>query len=663
MDNRKHIKQAKAGVSILYNTKNGASAEGDFLPARRLSLRRFAPLILQAILALTSITANAGLHTLAEIGQPAADFPPGFIYWSVRSPVVGGSGHVAFIGAADVSIGSTAENRNAVWSGHPHQLNAVIKEGESPVGFEANTVFRSASQDTVVVSDSGSVAFKAQMKGANPNAALIAAVDGTSYGVIQGGSHAEGFPAGTNVFSLVRFAFTDAGMAILGAATTGQMAIWFWNNSVLELILAAGDEISDLYPGCSVSPFLLNDLNQAGEILFYAFLTSNGQVSCPTWGLFSWKRGVFRKIAARNDYVPGTPVNSYISSLEISGIGSSINDNGETSFLPMFTDPQQGSYLRGAWIGTANGQMNPVLLLGEELPDSTSELIQGFSVGVSNAYLYTAGKVTTSSFAEAILAGPPKQNFSYPDFSDLGQSHLSLLVHSDFQPPGFDATWYFDTIGDPLLNNKDTVAFWGAAKDALDPNNSYTPGIWLDDATSGLSLVLAEGLPVEVDGKIQAFVTVSDISQRSSNASSTNSGLPNQLNDHGRLVFMGALEGHELGDYPSTVFYYNHFEPDPDCSGAVVTIPSAIYLEGEIVYCVAEDSLTVVAEENESVVVQAGATVRYEAPTSNIVLGRRVVFDSGSVVTVTAPDIRLEPGIRIRQGARASFRSAQTRRR
>ncbi len=42
--------------------------------------------------------------------------------------------------------------------------------------------------------------------------------------------------------------------------------------------------------------------------------------------------------------------------------------------------------------------------------------------------------------------------------------------------------------------------------------------------------------------------------------------------------------------------------------------------------------------------------------TGNIVLGRRVVFDAGSEVMVTAPDIRLEPGVRIRQGATVSFR-------
>ncbi len=32
------------------------------------------------------LNASAGLRTVAEIGQPAAGFPTGFIYWIVENP-------------------------------------------------------------------------------------------------------------------------------------------------------------------------------------------------------------------------------------------------------------------------------------------------------------------------------------------------------------------------------------------------------------------------------------------------------------------------------------------------------------------------------------------------------------------------------------------------
>ena len=125
-----------------------------------------------ALFFLTAATAHANLSLVAEIGAPAADFPPGFIYWNVENPVIGAGGHVAFIGAADVSIGSTAQNTAAVWTGLPGQLHTAIRQGESPAGFPPSVVLDFVYPRYMAVSDSGSVAFTAQMAGSNPGTAL-----------------------------------------------------------------------------------------------------------------------------------------------------------------------------------------------------------------------------------------------------------------------------------------------------------------------------------------------------------------------------------------------------------------------------------------------------------------------------------------------------------
>ncbi len=181
-------------------------------------------------------TANADFSTIAKVGDPAADFPADFIYWNLNNPpVIGGGGHIAFAGAADVSINSTDKNQEAVWSGKPGQLKTLIRKNDSPEGFLASTVVSRVKPETLVVSDSGSVALTANMNGGGVTA-YLAAINGTTYGVIRQGSSAPGFPAGTAVSILFGFVFTDAGMAISGT-TTGQIALWFWSDNTLKFIM------------------------------------------------------------------------------------------------------------------------------------------------------------------------------------------------------------------------------------------------------------------------------------------------------------------------------------------------------------------------------------------------------------------------------------------
>ncbi len=113
----------------------------------------------------------AAVKMIADIGQPAPDFPEGFIYRNVDlKPVIGASGHIAFSGVADVSLSSTENSTNAVWAGLPGQLRAIVRETEAVNGFPPNVLFDStgAAQSTggFVVTPTGAIGFPAMMKGA-----------------------------------------------------------------------------------------------------------------------------------------------------------------------------------------------------------------------------------------------------------------------------------------------------------------------------------------------------------------------------------------------------------------------------------------------------------------------------------------------------------------
>ncbi len=87
----------------------------------------------------------AAVKMIADIGQPAPDFPEGFIYRSIDpKPAIGASGHIAFLGVADVSLSSTENSTNVVWAGLPGQLRAIVRENEAVNGFPPNVLFYSA---------------------------------------------------------------------------------------------------------------------------------------------------------------------------------------------------------------------------------------------------------------------------------------------------------------------------------------------------------------------------------------------------------------------------------------------------------------------------------------------------------------------------------------
>lgn len=522
-------------------------------------------LIIHIVITFVTLTANADLITIAKVGEPAADFPPDFIYWNLKSsPVIGNGGHIAFAGVADVRITSTEKNQEAVWSGKPGQLHTVIRKDESPEGFLASTVFSAVHLESLVVSDSGSVAFTADMTGSRNSPAYLASVNGTTFGIIQIGNPAPGFPAGTSILTLSGFVFSDAGMAISGITTTSQLAIWFWNNNTLELVLSSGNEFTDLYPGCTVEMINLGDLNQAGEIVIAVDLKFNPDKNCPRRGLFTWKNGIFKKIVVKKDPVPGLPNGSFFNDFSTFFLlyRNRINDNGDVSFFASFSDGHTtGS---GNWVAKNNGKIEPVVLLGELLPGLAGKISSLISAGSTlNANMLTVSKITSYEKGEVILAGPSKQGANYTDFSDLGESHLKALAYRELQPPGFNDTWFFNKFGHPLINNRDTIAFWAEIRDSLSPTSSSTRGIWLGDKNGDLRLLLAEGVPTKIDGKNQMLRLVADISQ--SRPSSSNSGFPNQFNNNDELVFIGAIDDQPL---KNTIFYSGKSIVSNDCTSS-----------------------------------------------------------------------------------------------
>lgn len=515
------------------------------------------------------MTINAGnFSTIAEIGQPATGFPSDFIYWKLNTPTIGKNGHIAFTGIVDVNSQSTKQNQNAVWAGKLNNLQVVIKEGSPVKGFQSSTVFEEAGKD-LIVSSSGSVAFKAKMTGSYNGLAYLASVNGTTSGVAYRGMPAPGFSKGTFIFELYDFLFTDAGMIIFGVTNTSQAAIWLWDNKTLKLVIAgAGPKgtkvsnniITNFDNECTgsvvLSPSML-DFNQSGEILFFAGVESKEE-NCSRIGLFTWKKGIFKNIVEVKFKKQTTDEDYFLNIGLGTGMGSRINDNGNISFLagsknfPTSFGIQAGD----AWIADNTGRLKPVAFRTEFLP-GTSDKISYISSVSSNINGHSV--ITQSSRKEVIwiLAGSSKQETGY---LRTGESNLTLLAMIGSHPPNFSATSYFSSLRSPIINNQNNIIFTATVKNALDKDSST--GIWLGNSNGDLRLLLTPGQEVEVNGKNQVF---GSIYRAESFASTTNSSRPTQFSDNNELVFSGSLEGKKS----YAIFYYGeeviHREEAVDC--------------------------------------------------------------------------------------------------
>ncbi len=547
-----------------------------------------------------ALNTNANLRTIAEKNQQAAGFPVGTIYWNLEVPVIGNGGQVAFSGR----VWSSSSPSEAIWYGQPGQLEVAIQERESPAGFPANVIFSSAIPETLTLSDSGNLAFAAIMDGARYGKAYLASINGTTHGVIQEGVAATGFPPGTTIENLQKFVFADPGMAFKGWTSQAQGVIWFWNKRSIEPVASTDTEFSQLYPGCKFSSLSLLDMSRNGEILFRATLDSTGTASCPNDGLFTWKTNTFRQIAVAGQHPPGMPDGVLFTNGSFSS--ESINDNGDVSFQAQMIDAGQ-NFHSASWIAYADGDMAPVALEGETLPNRPVEtLMLHTATSAANRNATTILRAISSTNADLILAGPPKQGANYTDLNQPGASHLDVLLRSDEPPPGFGSSWYLQKIIQAQINNQDNYSLWVDAKDATDTNTQPHTQIWQGSDAASLRLLVMENEPVLIDG---LSGTLNDIQYPwvwASTPDSSNSGQPLQFNDFGQLVFLATREEnlHQI--------LLMGIAATPECSGLVVGIPARTYADGEIIYCVGDESLSTVA--NESIRVTDGADVTYESP-------------------------------------------------
>jgi len=492
-------------------------------------------IVLFNVLTFFSILSWAAVQLIAGVGQPAEDFPTEFRYLDIdtRSAALGSSGHVAFSGIADTNDGSTGNRTNVIWSGLPGQLKAIIKENESPEGFEENVLFEGSLVKGIIVNRSGDVAFFATMKGATTGQALLFHKNGgNTQGVLMPGAQAPGFPPGTNVLRIDDYSLSDVGMVI--SAIIGNSpgtAIWFYDFEKLTLLPLP-------LPDCDY--FALSNINDSGEIslsgLYGDACDRRGSVDNYKWSNGQWER----LISGGESAVPNmTDTFFTLPSVPL------INDQGEIAFSTGMADLSSGRG-NGVWVIDETGDLKLLVLNGELLSNNSGVIL---SIDVKRFNLFNPVAFTNNNFFIAtvlsssnesvLLAGLPRDTQPYTSLRDInGTSQLTVVAQVNERPPGFESTWFYNAVGENLaLNRSGQFIFTGAVSDALTGNQ--TIGLWRankDNMTPRLKAT--NGMKITANGD-EHVMGISHINTTSTTIGGKTSG----FSDNGNFLFGGTFSG------------------------------------------------------------------------------------------------------------------------
>lgn len=504
-------------------------------------------ILICSIVTFYSSSLLASVRLIAEIGQPAADFPANYVYWNVDNPTIGASGHIAFAGAADTSVRATANNTSAVWAGFPGNLKAIIKEKDSPSGFPEGISFDSVIGLNMVVTHSGHVAFNAQFKGnvsSVNDKGLLAFVNRQAHLVLRTGDQAPGFPEGVVIRNIQDFVFTDAGMLIqaeVAGINSLGWGIWFWDLSSLT-------PIQSPINGCNFTGINNLSINQSGEGVFSALLlNSSGSFCNPARSLFKWHNGTTKVILSEGAAVPGMA--NTIFTLGLYPLKATITDQSEIIFTAVLKDTVSSKTQSSVWVAQNDGKLDLLVLDGEILADDPTERLENPKI---YPYLESTNRGLSILVASreterrtALLLGEPRSTQPYTSLEEAGLSQLSTLALLGDPPPGLGDSWFFAILTNQVAINKTgQFAFSSLIADSSNLVESQQISIWRGKNSLDMELVANTGMTLFANEQIRTLKEIGNINRASNaykNGGSTVGGSITQFSDRGEIIFTGVL--------------------------------------------------------------------------------------------------------------------------
>lgn len=482
---------------------------------------------------------NNEIAVIAATGMPAVGFPSGHIYWTVFDPIIGDSGHIAYLGAADTSIGLTQQNRKALWAGMPNAIELIVQENDTLPDLPSNVLYggnngSGGNVPNIIVNTNGNLAHYTSLKGAvtdRNDTVLLVHENNNLHKVMRKGEQIDGLPTGSTYGSLLRYDFSNAGLVFTAEVVTGNAStaygVWFWDFNEITLLafmdLSFDDALYDLPEetpnidggNCKFTfgATRIIRVNDRGDIAFQSAFSNRGASTCSySEALLKWSAGSFTPIVSNGQAVAG--LNGYnFSRFTAAFENFTLHPNGDVG-LHSTIGTGVGS-AQGArslfWVRKENGDQEYLAIGGELLPGSSSQTLVnnlgllGVAPIADDQGNYLISALDSANPQEVYLLKGTSSTLPYNDISEVAASGLSTLVKVGDVPPEYPSTAFFSTIQRhlilaPAMNADGEVTFIANRADALDSQVDVI-GLWHIDEAGDIKKLLEQGDTVPFNGE------------------------------------------------------------------------------------------------------------------------------------------------------------------
>jgi hypothetical protein len=507
-----------------------------------------------ALLSGMPVCADDLLRTVALSGGQSPDTPSGAVFSDLFLPVLNNAGETAFRGfLQQKSGGVTIFNDEGLWSEGSGALRLVARAGSQAPGAASGVNFTGVSLDPAF-NDAGHVAFIGDLT-------LENGIDGLNYGVwsddsgalalvARKGQQAPGTNSGQTFSGLGHPWLNNAGQIAFQAALEigkngvtedNYQGIWRGETNALSIVVRQGDQAPGAPDGARFQDFERFAFNEAGRTVGVASLRTGagGVTAANDAGIWAERAGALQLVAREGDQAPGTPLGAVFGGVDRELFKASvfgdpaINTAGRTAFRGWLL-PESGGVshenLRGIWSDLTGGLLL-VARQGNQAPQAPPDAVfETFNDPVVN----DAGHI---SFAATLRIG--SGGVEDPNSSGIWAGppdNLRLVARQGSQAPGTPAGAKFGTLLLHSLNRVGQSAFWTALQSGDGGVTSHNDfGIWAEDRSGALRLIIREGDVIDVDdGPQQDLRTVRSLSFNANSFDIRSSG----FNDLGQLAFV-----------------------------------------------------------------------------------------------------------------------------
>lgn len=455
-------------------------------------------------------------RTAALTGMQAPGTPEGTKFGGFQIyPSINASGGVAFSAFLPTVGDVTLSNDQGIWSESSGTLGLVAREGSQAPGTPEGAVFDSFLELTQ--NDAGQVAFQAMLKttggGVTPRDAngiwsdssgplsLVARARTQAPGLPAGALFAEfGEPCLLNAAGQRAF---HAGIQLTGAsAPPDSEGIWSEGSGELTLVARKGGHAPGTPEGTDFQFFGIPVLNDAGRTAFVALLHPSG--GNPSFyngqGIWSEGSGTLTLVARDGSHAPGTSDGVTFSTFSLQSYSSNyprpaINNVGQVAFWAALQTDAGGvttSNDTGIW-SEGSGSLALVAREGSQAPGTSDGTnFSSFGDPVLNAH----GRAIF--FARLQLSGDVTTANDTGIWSDRSGT-LGLVAREGSHAPGTAEGANFEFFSRISMNASEKTAFLASLQTTGGGvTNSNNEGIWAEDPTGALTMIIRKGELFEV---------------------------------------------------------------------------------------------------------------------------------------------------------------------